>query len=158
MRRSKHLDGAFFLGWRFLIVPSPIEFSFQEQLKAVAIWGHRLALFHWIACENDWRWWKTQRPADEQSTESALSKRALFASDLELRQQMLLTVENKATIKANTYFGAVAAIQYPLLSIGAEKRTLTSRSLHQPLKDPQPHWQITRKAWEIWCSTCYARA
>lgn len=65
---------------------------------------------------------------------------------------------NKATIKANTYSGAVAAIQYPLLSIGAEKRTLTSRSLHQPLKDPQPHWQITRKAWEIWCSTRYARA
>lgn len=83
----------FFLGWRFLIIPSPIEFSFQEQLKAVAIWGHRLALFHWIAYENDWRWWKTQRPVDEQSTESALSKRALFASDLELRQQMLLIVE-----------------------------------------------------------------
>lgn len=45
-----------------------------------------------------------------QQTGRALSERALVTSDLELRQQLLLTVKIKATTKANTYFGAVAAI------------------------------------------------
>ena len=56
-----------------------------------------------------------------QQTSRAQNQHCPNALLLELRQQMLLTVENKATIKANTYFGAVAAIQYPLLSIEAEK-------------------------------------
>lgn len=52
---------------------------------------------------------------------------------------MSLKVENKATTNANTYFGVVAAIQYPLLSIGAEKENTYIKKSPPTDEDSQPY-------------------
>lgn len=71
-----------------------------------------------------------ETPADEEKSESALSKCAPstsvndvvpVASTLELHQRILPEVEDEATTNANTASGFITAVHYLKLPIGAEK-------------------------------------
>lgn len=74
-----------------------------------------------------------ETPANEQKSESALSKCApsasaddevAVASTLELHQQILPEVENEAIISANTASGAMTAVRHLKLPIGVEKNSI----------------------------------